>query len=330
MPRDIAADTQSLIQIRDATGGQLPFSRGIMATSILATGLDTARAYAIAEEIQQSLSSNGPRVLVAAELAERAATIIETSAGGDVARRYRAWRKAKRTGRPIVVSLSGAPGVGKSTVATRLALRFGINRVVPTDAIREVLRTVVPSTVLPELHVSTYERVDQDHDEDPAFLRQARAVSAATAAVATRLVAEQRSVILEGVHLLPGDVTARLIGASEDSAEPIVVERLLTLGDEEVHLAHLTRRMTAEPGRAGSRHLEHFAAIRQQQETLRRFAASAGVAEHDIAHPEDLTQRIVDDVVALAEDAAPPEGAPPAEATAVAGAPPIATSGATP
>lgn len=311
MPRDFAVDTQhQLIQVHEGSGAGLPFSRGIMATSILATGLETSVAYRIAADIHQRLLDQGVRGLPAQDLADIAVERIDAMAGSAAAARYRAWRKARRTGRPIVLCLSGAAGVGKSTFATRLALRLGIHRVVPTDAIREVLRTVIPDTVLPELHRSTYESRADENGVDPgdvrtadgeaadSFLRQARAVSAATAAVAHRLVTERRSVILEGVHLLPGDVAARF---ETTSSEAIVVERLLTLDDVEHHRAQLLRRARTEPGRDGQRHLDHLRRIRNQQAELRRLAARAGVAEHDITHPEDLTQRIVDDIVELAE-----------------------------
>ena len=58
-------------------------------------------------------------------------------------------RSAGGPGRPVVIVLGGAPGSGKSTLATNLAVRLDITRVVTTDAMREVLRVVVPATVLP-------------------------------------------------------------------------------------------------------------------------------------------------------------------------------------
>lgn len=296
MPTDLSFEERDLIRVRDRAGIGLPFSRGLMATSILATGLGTSDAYRIAERIQQDLLESGRRELDTGELARLAEAAIARSAGAQVAARYRAWRDVHHGGRPIVICLGGAPGVGKSTMATRLALRLGVNRVVPTDAIREVLRTVIPDTVLPELHLSTYESI---HDDDGSgstatFLRQSRAVGAATAAVAGRMAAEGRNVILEGIHLLPGDLRARL---AETRPAAIVVELLLTLPDEALHRGQLLRRARTEPGRDGRRHLEHFAVIRTLQEELRRMAAHSSVPEYDIGHPETLTQRIVDRVV---------------------------------
>lgn len=298
MPSDLAISRQdALIQVRDRYGVDLPFSKGIMATSILATGLETGLAHKIAARIEHSLRKLNTREIEADELAQLAGCIIEQDAGSDAAERYSAWRRAKRTGHPIVVCLGGAPGVGKSTIATRLALRLGINRVVPTDAVREVLRTVVPDTVLPELHVSTYESVHNDGPPESTmtrFRRQAHAVLSASVAVASRLTNERRSVILEGAHLLPGEVRRQMLARNPDA---IVVEMLLTVRHEASHKDHLERRLHHEPGRNGERHLAHLPIIRRMQDELQRLARSADVAEHDISHPEDLTQRIVDQVV---------------------------------
>ena len=298
MPSDLAIDrNDSPIQVRDRRGVDLPFSKGLMATSILATGLETGRAHAIAADVERMLRNRQTREVGADELANLAMQAIERAAGSEAAERYSAWRRAKRAGCPIVVSLGGAPGVGKSTIATRLALRLGINRVVPTDAVREVLRTVVPATVLPELHVSTYESIEGNGEADmslTSFRRQAHAVLSASAAVAARLTSERRSVILEGAHLLPGEVRRHL---AERGSDAIVIELLMTVTHEEAHRDHLTRRLRTEPARGGQRHLRHLPVIRRLQDELRSLAQAADVAEHDVAHPEDLTQRIVDQVV---------------------------------
>jgi len=298
MPSDLAINrNDSLIQVQDRRGVDLPFSKGLMATSILATGLETGRAHAIAADVERILRNRQTREVGADELANLALRAIESTAGREAAERYSAWRRAKRAGCPIVVALGGAPGVGKSTIATRLALRLGINRVVPTDAVREVLRTVVPDTVLPELHVSTYESIGRNSEADlslTSFRRQAHAVLSASVAVAARLTSERRSVILEGAHLLPGEVRRHL---AERGSDAIVIELLMTVTHEEAHRDHLTRRLHAEPSRGGQRHLEHLPVIRRLQDELRQLAQAANVAEHDIAHPEDLTQRIVDEVV---------------------------------
>ena len=57
---------------------------------------------------------------------------------------------------PLVILIGGATGVGKSTIATQLAARLGIVRVVATDAIREVMRSMLSPELMPTLHTSSF------------------------------------------------------------------------------------------------------------------------------------------------------------------------------
>ncbi len=285
----------------DRYDNELPFSKGILATSILATGAETPRAYDIAEQVQRHLIEHRVTRIRSADLTLLTAEKIAVELSEPFSDRYLMWRKARQIGRPIIVSLLGASGVGKSTLATRLALRLGINRVVTTDALREVLRTVIPCSVLPELHVSSYEAIEKDFAASQAttYQRQAHAVASASLAVARRYVSERRNALFEGVHLLPGSLRAPLEVLPE---KPIVVEILLVLSDRSLHNQRLSHRQSSEPGRDGSRHLAQFDVIRSLQDTLRTLAARAGTREFDIGGDEDLTQHIVKEIVDQALD----------------------------
>jgi len=302
VPKDLHVDQGfERYTVVDRLGVALPFSKGILATSVLATGVETPVAYDIARVIQEHLRKHEIREISSGQLVVLTAENIGRLVSCEVAERYLLWRKARRIGRPIIVSMLGSSGVGKSTLATRLALRLGINRVVTTDAIREVLRTVIPKSVLPELHISSYEALESDHREDlsSTYQRQARAVASACAAVAKRYVTERKNVLFEGVHLLPGFLTKELEGMDE---RPIVVELLLALRDEDIHNARLTHRMRSEPGRDGSRHLQRFHVIRDLQKSMQSLASAACIPELDVGSDEDLTQRIVREIVAKALD----------------------------
>ncbi len=293
MPVDFIASQSMNVRVLNRDGVDLPFSRGIMASAILATGLPTDQSYRIASDIQRGLDAKGVVDIAADDLARLAAETIDRLSGPDYAQRYRSWRAIKRIGRPIVIVLSGAPGVGKSTLATRLAVRLGISRVVTTDTIREVLRTVISPAVLPELHASTYEL-----DVPPAsagFERQSSAVASATAAVADRLVTEKRSALLEGVHLLPGFITRSLL---DHMTHPIIIERLLVLDNERMHEAQLKQRAHSEPGRRGNSIVEHVSAIRNIQKILSNHAAEQEIPIFNLSNRAELTQHIVDAVVA--------------------------------
>lgn len=300
MPKDLQVEPA----LRDYTvvdryGNEMPFSKGILATSILATGAETPKAYDIAEAVQRHLIKHRMTRIMSPELTLFTANEIAAQLSAAFADRYQMWRRARQIGRPIIVSLLGASGVGKSTLATRLALRLGIHQVVTTDALREVLRAVIPASVLPELHVSSYEAIEMDLGESQSatYQRQARAVASASAAVARRYVIERKNALFEGAHLLPGSLSGPLSSLAED---PIVVEILLVLSDRELHNQRLFQRQLTETGRDGSRHLARFEVIRSLQETMRTLAARAGIPEFDIGSDEDLTQHIVKEIVSQA------------------------------
>lgn len=290
MPSDLAADGR-LVIVRDSAGLGLPFSKGLMATSILATGAETDQAYAIAAEIQRELIRRDVSAIDARELTTLAARTIEARAGAEIAARYQTWRRLRREGRPMLLVLGGAPGIGKSTISTRLAVRFGITRIVTTDTIREVLRTVIPPTVLPELHVSTYESVGTGADPAEVYVRQARVVGGALVSVVRRLLTERRSVIVEGVHLLPGELVSSL---GEHPSRPVVVELMLTLADASAHRAQLAARRGGEPERDGQRSLDQFGTIRVLHDLLAERARNAGVEALDLGAPRGLTERLLE------------------------------------
>ena len=298
MPIDIkTTNQQSDVLIKDRLGVLMPFSRGIMATSILATGIETPIAYEVARKVQDALSELPSKETSSENLTALAVQVLEQHVNSVVAQRYHSWRKAKRIGRPIVISIVAASGVGKSTLATRLALRLGVNRVVTTDAIREVLRTVIPQTVLPELHVSSYESLPSQNTNKnvmDTFLRQSHAVAASSAAVAKRYIKEQKSLILEGVHLLPGVLTKSLSTMKEN---PVIVEVLISIKDENQHKSQLIHRLASEPGREGNRHLANFDTIRFLQRELQSLAIAANVPDLDLSNSADLTQQIVKRII---------------------------------
>lgn len=303
MPRDLkSGNTLETVAVIDRIGTELPFSKGILATSILATGTETPRAYEIAHSVQDHLIRSRIQSIPLEELINLAAEKIAELLSPAHADRYVLWQKARQIGRPIVISLLGSSGVGKSTLATRLALRLGINRMVTTDSIREVLRTVIPASVLPELHVSSYEPIGTHADEDQAsiYQRQARAVGSATAAVARRYVIENKDALFEGVHLLPGLLSQALESMEQ---KPIVVEYLLMLEDEDVHRKRLSHRQLSEPGRDGARNVKNFHVIRELQQTMQDMSRRSGVREFDVGCDEDLTQEIAKEIVKQAVDA---------------------------
>lgn len=282
----------------------MPFSKGLLANSILSAGVPHDVAFRVAGAVERVLNSTQRREVTTELLTDVTASALRNEVGEKEAERYVRWRELHQSGRPIIVVLGGSPGVGKSTLASRLAVRLGISRIVTTDAIREVLRTVVPPSVLPELHLSTYQTVALDDPADGpllGFRRQARAVSAATAAVARRHCIERRGLVIEGTHVVPGELRDALRNEFPDA---VVVERLLVLHDAEAHQHQLTLRLSQQPARAAG-HLEHLETLFEIQRLLVAIAERAGVESFDVTGAAHLTRNVVDELVETVPGEAP-------------------------
>jgi 2-phosphoglycerate kinase len=135
------------IVITDREPG-LPFSKGLMASQVMVTGLSPYRAYQVAEAIEDRLRGQERASVTSDEIAEVALAIIGEIAGERYAKNFLRWREVERLDVPLVILIGGTTGVGKSTIATQLAARLGIVRVVATDAIREVMRSMLSSELM--------------------------------------------------------------------------------------------------------------------------------------------------------------------------------------
>lgn len=282
------------IIVVDRSGSQQPFSKGLLASSVMAAAVSPASAHHIATEVAATLRAHGYKRVTADELAAATSRVIAALEGEEVARRYDDWRRVTRSPKPIIILLGGASGTGKSTIATTLATRLAITRVIPTDAVREVMRAFVPETLVPELHRSSFEPPPDEPEASfetiwAAFRRQCQAVGAGVARVVRRMVNEREDTIIEGVHMLPGLDVAALAS----NTEAIVVPILLTVRDTAVHHAHFMHRLETHHGREPARYLERLGTIRAIDERLRAEARSHEVAIVDATFIDEALQQIV-------------------------------------
>ncbi len=283
-----------VVLVVDRSGSLQPFSKGLLASSVMAAGVTPASAHHIAAEVAATLSRGAVTRITADALAASTSTVIAALEGEEVARRYDDWRRVTRSPKPIIILLGGASGTGKSTIATTLAARLAITRVIPTDAVREVMRGFVPETLVPELHRSSFEPPPDDPEAGfetiyAAFRRQCQAVSAGITRVVKRMVSEREDTIIEGVHVLPGLDVAAI--ASTRAA--IVVPILLTVRDTAVHHAHFMHRLETHHGREPGRYLDRLGTIRAIDERLRAEARAHGVPTVDATFIDDALQQII-------------------------------------
>lgn len=264
---------QRQIEISDGRHA-LPYSKGLMASSIMVTGAPPERAFAVAELIEQRLHEGLTSRVTRAELSDLAVELLEQELGFPFAVSYKRWRVVNELDRPLVIVVGGATGVGKSTLATQLAARLGITRVIPTDAIREIMRSMFTEEFMPTLHTPSFDaerlvRHPLPKSADPViigFREQCMAVGVAVQALIRRAVVEGTDLILEGAHLVPGSIQPG------DFPEAAVVHFMVTADDEELHRAHFLMRAHESRGRPADRYFEFFDNIRDIQRYLKLLA----------------------------------------------------------
>jgi 2-phosphoglycerate kinase len=270
-------------------GHGLPYSKGLMAQALSATALSPERAFELARLIETRLAERGLAEIGVDALDTLVEEVLVGEEGEAAAGRYRRWRRLDRLDRPLVVVIGGTTGVGKSTVATMLAARLGINRVIATDVIRQVLRAFFTQEAMPTVHGSAFEV-----GGIPGYRDQAERVGTGIAAIVERAAAEGKPVVVEGVHVVPGGVHPRV------RERCVLVEALIVVDDPDLHRGHFSLRPGVRPA---ERYLAHFEEIRKLQDHLWARARSEQVAIIDNANVDDTLARLMELVLdAVRED----------------------------
>jgi 2-phosphoglycerate kinase len=216
--------------------------------------------------------------ITSAELAEITLAVLREVAGERYAKNFIRWREVESLDIPLVVLIGGTTGVGKSTLATQLAARLGVVRVVATDAIREVMRSMFSAELMPTLYTSSFQ-ADTALREPPVgsadaltvgFREQTAAVAVGINALVDRAAVEGTSIVIEGAHVVPGFFDA---AAERILAVPVV----LTVEDEDMHRSHFVARGNDVIARPAQRYAEGFANIRRLQHYVKSQALSHGV-----------------------------------------------------
>jgi 2-phosphoglycerate kinase len=256
----------------------LPYSKGLMAQSIMAIGLAPARAYDLAREVEDRLRRTGRTEVSPDELRALTEDVLLEEEGGGLVERFHRWQLVDRLDRPLVVLIGGTAGTGKSTLATTLAHRLGITRLTATDMIRHVLRTFFALEVMPDVHFSSFEAASavglHDDAEDldlVGFRAQADHVASGVRAIIDRAVVERTPLVLEGVHLVPGILGRELLGRA------VVVHVVLAVPDEQIHRSHFEMRSEAQARGPVNRYIDALPTIRKVQGYLVERAHREGV-----------------------------------------------------
>jgi 2-phosphoglycerate kinase len=258
----------------------------------------------VANKVEEELMALGKDAVSEEHLTDLTLEVLRREAGDAYAQAFVKWQSVSQLDMPLIILLGGATGVGKSTIATQLATRLGITRVISTDAVREVLRSALTSEMFPTLYSSSFEadkavRQPIPHSGDRliiGFREQAQAVAVGAQALIDRAIAEGTDLILEGAHLVPGF----LEGASSEDA--LIVPLLVVVESEELHKNHFYWRTRDVRQRPGNRYLNNFKKIRRIQKYMESSALIRSVPTISHIDLDATLSEIIDHVIARAID----------------------------
>jgi len=257
-----------LIMVEGEVGGKKyrePFSKGVLARSLTRAEMDPNKAYTFASQIESHLKNEGYNVIRLDELIRQVTSKLREDAP-EIASKYRHWKKLRRCSDPLIILVGGASGVGTSSIAFEVANRLGIRNMISTDMIREVMRKTSSKELIPTLYESSYTAYRSLRIPPPPELEQViigfrdhvDTVSVGVEAVVERAIKEGISIVVEGVHIVPGFIREDLVNRSNVSMF------VLTIHDEEVHRGRFysrCRQMWAR--RPLKRYMDSFEDIRR-------------------------------------------------------------------
>jgi 2-phosphoglycerate kinase len=282
---------------------EFPYSKGLMARALIAVGVPADRAYNLAQRIELDLAERGERSIDVDRLLVLAREVLGDDEGERAVNRLRRLSDLQALDVPIVLLIGGSTGTGKSTVAAEVAHRLGITRVASTDFIRQTMRAFFSPEFMPTIHFSSFEAgqaLDEEVTGDPTvvgFVEQCRHVCVGVDAALRRALTEGWSMVLEGVHLVPGMVPAQLEGA-------LLVHVVIEIADEEMHRMHFhIRDLTTGGVRAMDKYLDHIGDIRRVQTYIASRARRENVPVVENANVERTIDQVIELVMQSAERA---------------------------
>lgn len=295
----------------------VPFSKGLLAQSLTATGLAPDRAYRVAQEVERLLRERGAFRISMDDLHLAVGRVLSDMEGERYLKRFEKWNRPGLRERPVIILIGGTTGVGKSTLASQLANRLGIVRITSSDSIRQVMRTFFSKALMPEIHYSSYDaggavRIPVGNRLNPhlvGFVEQVEMVTVGVSALVERAVTEGTSMVVEGVHVVPGYLPL----TGDENA--IVLPLVIGVRDVELHRSHfLVREWKTDGQRPVERYLANFDEIRRIQEFILTRAASEGTLVIDNVNIDDTVALVVDalyeqiEAVEAASEVASPGG----------------------
>ena len=276
------------------------FSRGLVASNLTKIGISFLEAHKIAEEIKNTLLSNNVFEIEKKEMDNYIYQFLIDVKNINYAENFVLFNKIIELEEPIIILIAGTTGIGKSTIALSLAHRLNFRSLIGTDSIRELMRKVLSSELIPELHKSSYEAgIHSKHYLSPKFnpiisgySEQSKIVIVGVEALIKRAIYEGQNLIIEGVHLSPEFISEEILN------HPNVIVIMLNLEDEKKHrnririrAQHISMRRPAE------KYLSNFENIRLIQKYLKEQARITGIKTIENIDREETIKKLTEIVI---------------------------------
>jgi 2-phosphoglycerate kinase len=283
--------------VQGEVGGKVytePFSKGVLSRSLTMAEMGPNKAYAFASCIHQKLKDQNIELITIDDLVKMIVKDLEDE-DPVMAEKYIAWRNIRACQDPLIILIGGSSGVGTSSIAFEIANRLGIKNMISTDMIREVMRKIVSKELSPVIHESSFTayqglRVPPPPEFDEilaGFKDHVDTVSVGIEAVIERALKEGISIVVEGVHLVPGFINENLVNKDN------IVFFTLTLSDEEIHKGRFYSRCRQMWSRRPlQRYLDNFFAIRK---ILKYFESQANT--HNVPLIENIDDLTTIDII---------------------------------
>lgn len=206
--------------------------------------------------------------------------------------------------KPYVILIGSASGIGKSTIASEISNKLNIKYLIETDFIREIVRGIIGSDYAPALHASSYnayttlrDSLNYDSEErliEAGFEEHASFVIPAIEKVIKRSVKDKDSIVIEGVHLVPG-----LINIDQFKNDANVYFFILT-ADKEAHQERFISRAIAI--KRGGAQLDYFRENRIINDDLIRKANSLSIPVINNISKEKTLKKILQVINEISEE----------------------------
>jgi len=268
-----------------------PFSKGVLTRSLTRAEMDPSEAYTFASQIESHLRSLDIQVIELDDLVKIVRDQLKEE-DLEIAEKYGMWKQIRKCREPLIILIGGSSGVGTSSIAFEVANRLGIRNMISTDMIREVMRKIVSKELIPTIYESSYSayrslRIPPPPELDEVligFRDHVDTVSVGVDAVIERALKEGISIVIEGVHIVPGFIREDLVAKNN------VIMFVLTLQDEEVHKGRFYSRCRQLWARRPlERYMNYFGAIRR---THKYFESQANKYHVPVIENIDVTTTI--------------------------------------